>query len=70
MVPTLPYRAIPIRRTVTPIGVRFEAPAGVALHLFEGAAGLYNFHTNSVAVRWNSSSIELPAHGWRWLTAD
>ncbi|MCC7376880.1 MAG: hypothetical protein IT581_19635 [Verrucomicrobiales bacterium] len=52
------------------IGTRFEAPAGVALHLFEGAACLYNFHTNSVAVRWNRNSIQLPAHGWRWLAAD
>ncbi|MBL9138182.1 MAG: hypothetical protein JNK85_20100, partial [Verrucomicrobiales bacterium] len=58
------------RDALDPIGARFEAPAGVALHLFEGAACLYNFHTNSVAVRWNRSSIQLPAHGWRWFAAD
>jgi hypothetical protein len=61
--------ADPIRRAaLAAIGARFEAPAGVALHLFEGAACFYSFLSEDVTVRWNGRSIRLPAHACHWET--
>lgn len=54
------------REALAALGMSFEAPAGVALHLFEGAAYFYNFLSSPVTVRWNRKAIDLPAHGGGW----
>lgn len=54
---------------LAPLGVRGATPAGVALHLFEGAACFYNFNPAPAEVRWNDHDLRLEAHECRWLTA-
>lgn len=55
------------REALAPLKVSFEAPAGVALHLFDAAACLYNFLPEPVEVRWRRESIRLEAHECRWV---
>jgi hypothetical protein len=60
--------ADPLRREVLePLGVRLQAPGGVALHLFDDAACLYSFLPHPVDVRWNGRRLRLAAHECRWL---
>ena len=45
-----------------PLGVRLQAPAGVALFLFGGERCLYNFHDHPVRVRLEGRRFELGAN--------
>lgn len=49
-----------------PLDWRFEAPAGVALYLFDRARCLYNFHDRAVSVRLNGRLLELGANQCVW----
>jgi hypothetical protein len=67
--PELPAAvANPLRRALLgSLRVRFEAPAGVGLHLFAGAACLYNFRDEATAVRFQGARLTLPPHDFRWI---
>jgi hypothetical protein len=49
-----------------PLEVDFQAPAGVALHLFDKACCVYNFRAEPVSVSLAGESFLLPANQWRW----
>jgi hypothetical protein len=49
-----------------PIGLRLEAPAGVALCLFAEGRCLYNFRDHPLVVRLNGERVELGAYQWHW----
>ena len=51
---------------LSPLGVDFQAPAGVGLYLFAGGRCLYNFQGEPVRVRLDGASLDLPANGWLW----
>lgn len=55
---------------LAPLGVRFEAPTGVALHLFGGDRCVYSFHDEPVRFRLDGKAQTLPAKGWIWLSGD
>jgi hypothetical protein len=57
-----PLRAV----LLAPLGIAFEAPAGVGLFLFGGSRCLYNFRGQEARVRLEGQALTLPAHGWRW----
>jgi hypothetical protein len=50
-----------------PQGVELSAPAGVGLHLFDGARCLYNFHDDPVRARLDGKELELPPHNVVWV---
>lgn len=52
---------------LTPLRVRFEAPAGVALYLWDEGACRYNFPDVAVRVRLNGRALDLPPHGPYWV---
>lgn len=54
---------------LSPLGVAFEAPAGVALYFFGRERCLYNFREAPARVRLDGAELELPAHQWRWVAA-
>ncbi|MCZ7637078.1 MAG: hypothetical protein M5U12_14195 [Verrucomicrobia bacterium] len=54
---------------LSPLGVAWEAPAGVGLYLFGGGRCLYNFGEATARVRLDGAELELPAHQWRWVSA-
>ena len=63
-----PAVADALRRVMLePLRVQLEAPAGVGLYLFDGAACLYNFRDLATSVRLGGSSMTLPAHGHCWV---
>jgi hypothetical protein len=49
-----------------PLGLRFEAPVGVALCLFHQARSLYNFRDEPVKVRLDGERLELGANRLLW----
>jgi len=49
-----------------PIGLRFEAPAGVALYLFARGRCLYNFRAEPVVARINGKRLELAPNQCLW----
>ncbi len=67
--PELPRRAADDlrKRVLAPLDVAFEAPAGVALHLFDRAACLYHFGAEAVEVRLEGHALRLEPHECRWL---
>ena len=58
------------RDALAPLDARFEGPAGVALHLFEGAVCFYNFQPRPVTVRWNRRTLTLDPHACVWHSTD
>jgi hypothetical protein len=50
-----------------PGGVKFNAPSGVALYLFDGAGCLYNFRDGAVQARLNGKDLQLPPHDAVWI---
>lgn len=67
--PVLPRRAADDLRkwVLAPLNVAFDAPSGVALHLFDRAACLYHFGAEPVDVRLDGQSLRLEPHECRWL---
>ncbi|MCP5518050.1 MAG: hypothetical protein H7A45_21885 [Verrucomicrobiales bacterium] len=55
---------------LAPLGVRFEAPSGVALHLFGSDRCVYNFHDVPIRFRPDGEPRSLAAKGWVWLTGE
>jgi hypothetical protein len=50
-----------------PLGIRFEAPSGVALYLFDSASCLYNFRGTAVHAALNGRPFDLAPHAWVWV---
>jgi len=53
-----------------PLGLRFEAPAGVALYLFAQGRCLCNFRAEPVVARLNGQRVELAPNQCLWQSSD
>jgi hypothetical protein len=51
---------------LAPLGIRFDAPPGVALYLIGKARCVYSFRPETVRIRLDGRSIILGAHEWVW----
>ena len=54
------------RLALDPLGVRLEAPAGVAYYMMGGAHCLYNFQDRALDVKLNGETLKLAANGLLW----
>jgi hypothetical protein len=54
----------------SPLGVVLEGPSRVACLMFEGARCYYNFHDETIQVRFKGKAHSLPGHSWLWVTGD
>jgi len=54
----------------SPLGAVFEGPSRVACLMFEGARCFYNFHDETIQVKFKGKTHSLPGHGWLWVKGE